>query len=820
MKLTLKNFRCYTEKIFNLGEKGITLLSGGSGLGKSSIVIAINFALFGAGTKLIHYGKTSCKVELEFQGMKIVRTKRPNRLVVNDVYEDAAGQDIINEKFGKTFGVTGYIAQNALNSFILMSPMEKLSFLEKFAFQNVDLVSIKKRCKGVLKERHEVLLKSTAQLEFAVETLKDIEKPVEIEFPLSSRLKNKEKAMKNEEIRLKNSGILLKKSSRRLNKIKEELSDVKILNATEKEKQTDTTRIQKSINEVSDELNQIDYKGDKILNEKKKLLEDIISLREIEVIETRIKEDTNRLKDMKDTELTSMKKELQKISSTLWKEYSLNEIRDMIKEYKDITEDLEKLSLLKRQLSNININAEDVESVEKTLIVEKEKHSSLRNRYRQIILQRNIYNCPECDTKLQMKDDSLVTVEDTIEGVGGEDTIEDLSKIEESIKLGEIKVETCEKKFFVVKSKLEKSKSLVKEISDIENAYEDELPSIKSVQEDLQYVQEYRRSQLELEKRKLKTERNIVEEVFSTTLINFEEGIVKLQKRLQKLKTKTKNTEEVNEETLREFVRDQTLAGKKILELQNRKHKLENELKIQNQSIQILHEQHLKKYKKNRKENEIITLISKEKDKISELENEQKKYLSNVEKINNYKLYREKNDKFNTWTNRKLSLTKNEQKNRNKYTAVSLLKEKINEAESIAMTNIVESINTHAQIYLDAFFPDDPISVILKTFKETKHNKKAQINVEVDYKGMEADLNMLSGGELSRVILAFTLALGEMFNTPLIMLDECTASLDQDLTTTVFDALRLGFKDKLVLCICHQVVVGNAFDRIIAVGGV
>ena len=35
---------------------------------------------------------------------------------------------------------------------------------------------------------------------------------------------------------------------------------------------------------------------------------------------------------------------------------------------------------------------------------------------------------------------------------------------------------------------------------------------------------------------------------------------------------------------------------------------------------------------------------------------------------------------------------------------------------------------------------------------------------------MEADINMLSGGELSRVVLGYTLALGEMFNTPMILL--------------------------------------------------
>jgi len=100
------------------------------------------------------------------------------------------------------------------------------------------------------------------------------------------------------------------------------------------------------------------------------------------------------------------------------------------------------------------------------------------------------------------------------------------------------------------------------------------------------------------------------------------------------------------------------------------------------------------------------------------------------------------------------------------------------------------------------------------SFKETKKNNKPQINLEIDYKGMEADLSTLSGGELARVVLAFTLALNEMFNSPLLLLDECTASLDQDLTTTVFDAIRENFKSKTVIVEAHQVVDG-VFDKII-----
>ena len=106
----------------------------------------------------------------------------------------------------------------------------------------------------------------------------------------------------------------------------------------------------------------------------------------------------------------------------------------------------------------------------------------------------------------------------------------------------------------------------------------------------------------------------------------------------------------------------------------------------------------------------------------------------------------------------------------------------------------------------------------LVDFKETKKgknlSKKPQINLQIEYKGMEADLTSLSGGETTRVILAFTLALGEMFNTPIMLLDECTASLDQELTSEVMEGIRENFNGKLVLIIAHQVTKGS-YDKVI-----
>ena len=106
MILKLTNFRCFEYKEFLFEEDdNFILISAPSGSGKTTILLAIKFALYGIGNKVVKFDKTSCKVELEIMGFKIVREKKPNRLVLTvgeeNIYEDKVAQNIINEKFSE-----------------------------------------------------------------------------------------------------------------------------------------------------------------------------------------------------------------------------------------------------------------------------------------------------------------------------------------------------------------------------------------------------------------------------------------------------------------------------------------------------------------------------------------------------------------------------------------------------------------------------------------------------------------------------------------------------------------------------------------------
>ena len=140
----------------------------------------------------------------------------------------------------------------------------------------------------------------------------------------------------------------------------------------------------------------------------------------------------------------------------------------------------------------------------------------------------------------------------------------------------------------------------------------------------------------------------------------------------------------------------------------------------------------------------------------------------------------------------------------------------VQEAESLALVSQVNCLNDQAATYLDSIFVEDPIEVSLTTFSETKSSGKIKpsIKTEIQYKGNEMSLNALSGGEQARVVIAYTLALGDIMGSPIIMLDEVTANLDAEMTEIIFETVKSNTENKIVIAVAHQCVDG-IFDNIV-----
>lgn len=810
MRLRLINFRCYIDKTFEIDENGLVLISAQSGAGKSTILLGIQFALYGKGKKLQHYGKTSCSVELDFEDMKIVRTKRPDRLTLNDIYEDEVAQNIINKKFGIEFDVTSYICQNALNSFIIMSPTDKLEFLEKIAFKDINLVAIKEKCKNLISKRNDELKTTILHLENATNNLKEYKEPEEIKFPFKCKKSDQEKFIKNEYIKQKNCDILIKKSTNIITKYTTQLNDLNILYTYINSKTDIISSLTDKLSKLTINEEVTNYEGDENLKNYKERLNILLSKKELIILQNKLYEDTQEMEELKDKEINKYKDRLQQICKNLWNEYTKDDCETNIEYYEDIINDIKKISFYENQLNEC-ISIEELENIKNKLEISRNELDKLKQQLENIKKQKTIYKCPSCHNKLNFKDNILCISHENIDNDNIKITEDEIKK--EIIYLQNT-IKKLENTISDEDNKIKQNTKLKKQISEIKSNYDEDTEfDIKSYQEDLQNIKNYYKSQIKLENEKDEVNTILLNEDFSYKVL--EKNINTLKVKIQNVENKCgENNEELSEEELRIIIKDQENYKETKIRINKDLKNINSEIDEYKIKLDDIKNKHIEKYEKIMDIEEIKEIIKKEESNIDEYNIKKEKCNKNIEQIELYKKYIEDNDRYQKLKTKVIDLEKKEKEDKNKYTAAVSFSKNILEAESIAMTNIIESINNYAQIYLEQFFNDNPIIVKLLSFKETKKNNKPQINLEIDYKGMECDLTSLSGGEVSRVVLAFTLALSEMFNSPLILLDECTASLDQDLTTTVFDAIKENFKTKTVIVVAHQVIEG-VFDKII-----
>lgn len=795
---------------FELDGNGRFLLSDCKVTHNSSVLMGIYFALYGSGTKVAAYGKTSCSVEFEFDGLKIVRTKRPNRLIVNETYEDASGQEIINKKFGDTFDVTGYISQNALNSFVLMSPIDKLGFLEKFAFRDVDLGKIKARCKAYITKQHDALLGITSQLDMARKILDEMNIPNEIKFPLKCKLNQRDISIKNEYTRFKNCNTLIKRVEKIKQNTQNELNDLRVFEATLQSRKEQYNEAVEKLEDLQVEIDDQIYEGDDQLEEYQNRLEKCLTRRELVILEEQLNSNISKLEEMKIKEKTELTDKLNDIKETLWKEYTKDEIHTNIADFKACLSDMDIIEQYRKEIKKCTIDMDKCEKHKtdlQTFTVELEEKQILLDK---LVSQRELYSCPACLAKVRLMNDKLLLADD-IDDIG---TVADIETIKEKIKELKNNISILQRLIPTEEDKLERKQEAEKELDSILSSYE-EIPNPHEVREDLEYLLQYQTNQVELEKKKKEIENNIIQENFSTSYKSFKVDIEKLQAEVSLLQEKIRDSlESLNEEELRNQIIEQKHTKSRLTELEKIRETTEKNRDKCKSILDRIRSDHNKKYGNIRDEEELNKIIQEQTNILEEQEKKRNSHENNIQLIEDWKKYQEELDNYHKWEVKVEDLETKEKKARSEYAAATELKDKIIQAESIAMINIIDSINTHARVYLDTFFSENPISVQLQPFKETKKSTKPSINITIEYKGMEADMNMLSGGELSRVILAYTLALAEMFNTPLILLDECTASLDQDLTNIVFDCIRENFNGKMTLIIAHQIVRGT-FDKVI-----
>ena len=128
-------------------------------------------------------------------------------------------------------------------------------------------------------------------------------------------------------------------------------------------------------------------------------------------------------------------------------------------------------------------------------------------------------------------------------------------------------------------------------------------------------------------------------------------------------------------------------------------------------------------------------------------------------------------------------------------------------AEHGSIENTIDEINTRLEYYTSRFF-----SFPLET---SITNDNRNISVLLNYKGNQMDYKNLSGGEMDRLILCYTLALAEIWYPSILMLDESISSLDMETTELVVNSIK-SFPSIFTLIVAHQVTAG-IFDNVLEI---
>ena len=760
MKLKLKNFRCHENIEFNFSDKGLILLSGISGRGKSSILNAINFVLFDVGTKIVKHDKTHCSVEFEFQDMVITRTKKPNRLVLKQdetEYEDEVAQKIINEKFGVNFDIISYVQQNNFKSFILMSPLDKLAFLEKFAFESFDSSKLKAKVKNLITQYNEKLISVSSQLKLSQDVFQNMEIPKEIPFPIDSKSdskKNRDIAILNEYTRKKNTETLLKRNTNALFLLKQELDKtqnylklIQILNEEE-----DKLEIEK----LSEKLSKINFEKDDYI-----YFQNLLEFLKIEKEKEKEEEEWNY-------QLSELKK--QTFSSTLEENTEvLNSLKEMLNDKRKIMEYSTKMKKLEN--GDIELLEDELEATQKIIV--------------SIELRKKSYTCPNCRSRLQLNNQNALELIHS-------DFIDNNCEVDEQLK----RLENIKKQIESAKKYNEYNKNIL----EIEKSYEEKLPDINDIIQNIQEVEQEIQNIKENNNKISELNKKIKNKIYSKHL---QEKI----KRMDEVYETDLTIEEV-EIQLKELEKNEIIfTSLKKQKIEKEQMLFKKQQDIQNNKLENIRD--IQEIKKD---------IESKEYEFRELEKKLEIHNNNIVKIEEYQEYLKKLEPWNEWKSKVENLLKEEEKYKDLYAASLKLKDKITITESIILQNILDSINSYMNHFLESFFPDSPINVILSTTKETKSGEvKNQINIMVHYKEMETDISTLSGGEISRVVLACALSLSTIFSSKLILLDECTSSLNIELNDIVLETIKKEFSDKLVLIISHQVSTHAIFDQVIHV---
>jgi DNA repair exonuclease SbcCD ATPase subunit len=787
LDLSLNNFRCWESKNLSIPSSGICLINGKSGKGKSTILNSILYAVTGKLKNITTITKKSTKVSLKIDNISITRSRGPNRLTVEKdgkIYENEEAQHVINSVFGLEFSNTSYIDQENIYSFVYLSPSEKIEFLEKLLLQNYDIEKIKENIRS---EISKTKINFTAE-ESKLNTLENVLKNMnfinqtdifieKLKVTASNFQKTIEKVKSNYDICDKN----IKTVKLKIKKLEEDQE--KILKIEEKKANLSflLKDIRSNQSYISEDLSSIEEKIRKLEKQK----EYYIKNKENRLLHDKFEDLSQKYKKMNESNQKNqeyVKKEL----SNLYDYSSYSVAKKRLVELEKCIELIDTLFEIDQELQNLQNIDEELDKETKNYEITRDlltKQQKILSDY------EKCYTCPSCKKILKLNQNKLVSI----------DHIDHIDHKELQIEDLQIKVKESEKNISKLKAKQILYQQKEKQYNDIYDKLDSLRGSIECDKEafssEIEKLSIYIKKSEELELLK------------NDNLLNHcKSELDSISLKIQNIYGDNGNNLD-NEENLIKNDQEYSNVLETISNLsQSKKIKLKEDT-IENELKEILEKDKYCNYSE---------LLSVEKEKLESYTKKYENYKSYIEKLSIWERINTDNEKYQEIEHTIKCANDTKQKLSERLRCLVKLREHVKDSEQKCILDFIESLNQHASLYIEEFFPDEDIKVELKTTQESKSTGKEKIslNFELNYRKISGDLSYLSGGERDRVNLAFTLAFSEIINNRILLLDECISSLDAETTNIVLENLKEKYKGKLVILVSHQANLGF-FDKVI-----
>jgi exonuclease SbcC len=796
-RVKIHNIRSYSEEEFFFPE-GSTLLSGDIGSGKSSILLAIEFALFGATNEisadsLLRKGKNQGFVELDFEiegkEFKIKRTLRKSSdktiqtsgyLISDNIKKELTPTEMKNEiimilgyplslaskKKSLIYRFTVYTPQEQMKQILFEKRDERLNTIRKLF--GID------RYKTIIENSEIIISYLREKINEESVRAENLEQKKEELKEIKSKKAEIEKNLKNIEDEISKVLKKLDSASKAYNSVKEDYSkflklnkDIEILNSKIEVKQKQVLAYKNKLDEFDDEINALKEKiKDFSIREEKEDLKLKIARKEDEI--QRIKNEM--LSSQKDIEslnkkITELNSEI-KNKSSLEKEIktkkkSIEEKNDLIAKEKDF---LDKKKEIEERLNS-----------DRNSIINKK--AIISNIKKTIETLQNSKKCPLCLQEL---------TEAYKERILGENRQELLKLESEIVELEKSEIE--------LKKEFEKVNSSLQEISEKKIELAKELEQIKKIEEQILLIAEKEKTleKTESELQKIKAGIKAKEE---------------LDSKIAELQTMKKNLELINDfEKLSALMVEKEKERNRIL-----KHVLESESEI-------------KKHK------EEIMIIKSE---LRILENVEKTLKEKEDALESIKLEHKNLEIQKASLSKELTLTEEHlRKIEEEIKKILEAKERLNKLKSFKywveehFSNIIMLMEKQVMSTLHYEFNElfkEWFSMLLGDETITARLDEDFTPI-VEQNNYELEIESLSGGEKTSLALAYRLALNKVINDithgiktkDIIILDEPTdgfSSQQLDKVREVIKALNM----KQVIIVSHEQKIESFVDNIIRI---